>query len=53
MNTPHDLTTSPAVAPSSNGQLDSLPFVRASLASVQANIFVADANDRERHSRGV
>jgi methyl-accepting chemotaxis protein len=29
-------------APSANGQLDSLEFVRASLASVQTNIFLAD-----------
>jgi methyl-accepting chemotaxis protein len=39
--------------PGSNGQLDSLEFVRASLASVQTNVFLADpsftivyANDR-------
>lgn len=29
-------------APGANGQLDSLEFVRASLASVQANVFIAD-----------
>jgi methyl-accepting chemotaxis protein len=31
-----------AKAPGVNGQLDSLDFVRASLASVQTNIFIAD-----------
>jgi methyl-accepting chemotaxis protein len=42
-----------AAAPGANGQLDSLEFVRASVASVQTNIFLADpdfviifANDR-------
>jgi methyl-accepting chemotaxis protein len=44
---------SKAAAPGANGQLRSLEFVRASLACVQANIFIADsrftiifANDR-------
>jgi methyl-accepting chemotaxis protein len=32
-----------APTPSANGHLDSLEFVRASLANVQANIFLADA----------
>src|SRR5437868_390956 len=40
---PSSETHSPAgAAPSSNGQLSSLDFVRASLAGVQVNIFVAD-----------
>jgi methyl-accepting chemotaxis protein len=33
-----------ATEPSSNGQMTSLDFLRASLDSVQANIFVADTN---------
>jgi methyl-accepting chemotaxis protein len=32
-----------AAAPGPNGQMDSLEFVRASLAQVQANLFLADA----------
>jgi methyl-accepting chemotaxis protein len=51
MKTPHEASVSRL--PSTNGSLDSLDFVRATLASVQANIFVADtafniiyANDR-------
>lgn len=35
--------SSPDAAPSVNGQLDSAAFLKASLGSVQANIFVADA----------
>src|SRR5262249_42134114 len=37
-------TPSSAAAANSNGQLDSLEFVRASLASVQANLFLTDTN---------
>ena len=36
--------TSIGPAPSTNGHLDSLDFLRASLASVQANIFLADTD---------
>ena len=40
MNTASEPSVGPA--PSTNGFLDSLDFLRASLSSVQANIFVAD-----------
>jgi methyl-accepting chemotaxis protein len=36
--------TAAAAAPSGNGHMDSLDFLRASLSSVQANIFVADTS---------
>jgi methyl-accepting chemotaxis protein len=41
MSTPSESRRPPAAT--NNGQLDSLDFVRASLASLQANILVADA----------
>ena len=51
MNTVRETDSSPT--PSTNGQLNSLDFLRASLSSVQANVFLADtafniiyANDR-------
>jgi methyl-accepting chemotaxis protein len=40
MNTASETSVGPA--PSANGYLDSLDFLRASLSDVQANIFVAD-----------
>jgi methyl-accepting chemotaxis protein len=40
MNTAHESAVGPA--PSTNGSLDSLDFLKATLASVQANIFLAD-----------
>jgi methyl-accepting chemotaxis protein len=43
MNTPSEVRSALVGAPGANGQLDSLDFVRASLSSVQTNIFVADA----------
>src|ERR1700734_3998716 len=41
MSTPPEVRSSTPAAV--NGQLDSLEFVRASLASVQTNVFLADA----------
>jgi methyl-accepting chemotaxis protein len=53
MSRPSDSRPAAAATPSTNGRLDSLEFVRASLDSVQTNIFLADtaltiifANDR-------
>jgi methyl-accepting chemotaxis protein len=43
MSTGRKVRTAAAGKPGANGQLDSLEFVRASLASVQTNIFLADA----------
>jgi methyl-accepting chemotaxis protein len=42
MSTGRKIRRSAASGPSANGQLDSLDFVRASLACVQTNIFLAD-----------
>jgi len=43
MSTGPEVRSPAAGAPGVNGHLDSLEFVRASLASVQANVFIADA----------
>jgi methyl-accepting chemotaxis protein len=42
MNSSSEVRSVLVGAPGANGQLDSLDFVRASLSSVQTNIFVAD-----------
>jgi methyl-accepting chemotaxis protein len=59
MSTGPELRSAAIGPPGGNGQLDSLDFVRASLASVQANIFVADtrlnlifANERALETLG-
>ena len=42
MSTSSDPRSSASASPSTNGQMDSLEFVKSSLANVQANVFVAD-----------
>src|SRR5262245_62042888 len=43
MSSPKDARSSASPGPSANGHMDSLEFLQASLASVQTNLFLADA----------